>query len=136
MEIIVAKDIAEKDFERFGELNYLDFDLEGANEKDVASFESNKRVIVKAIMNGSLRIEDDGRATYLPITSTDKSPIKFNKPEGAHLMEMDRRDQKESVGKMMVLLGAITGQPAKRFANMQKNPDLNVCLAVGTLFLA
>lgn len=130
----VAKEVAEQEFNRMGELNYLDFDVSEMKQEEVEAFYDLKRVVVNAICKGWLVIDDAGVPTYTPVNSSDNSPVVFYKPQGKEFMESDRKKANEYVGRTYAAMGSWTKQHASRFANMSENPDLKVCKALFQLF--
>lgn len=131
---VVAKEMAEVEFNRMGELNFLDFDVSEMKPEEVEQFNNLKRVIVNAIIKGWLIITDEGTPVYTPVNSTDSSPLTFHKPQGKEFMEADRKKTNELVARTYAAMGAWTKQPATRFVNMAENPDLKVCKALFQLF--
>lgn len=131
----IAPEVAEQEFKRFADSMALDVDVSAMDDEDRKGFEQQKRLIVRAICHGGLVINDNGEPVYTTSRGKDPVTVCFHEPEGAVLMAMDRKGQKENVGKMYVTMGEMTKQPAKVFANM-KMADLKVCMAIFTLFLA
>ena len=131
----ISKEMAEQEFDRFGELMDLDFDTSFMDEDDRKGFEQSKRRLVRAIMVGSMIIDDEGRPVFTPQRAGQEvNAITFNEPTGATYMAMDRKKKTEDMGKMMALMADYTKTSAGLFAKM-KNADFKVCLAVTTLFL-
>jgi hypothetical protein len=131
----ISVEMAEQEFERFGEAMDLDFDTSFMDEEDRKGFEGSKRRIVKAIMSGAMIINDEGCPVYTPQRAQgDVNPITFYEPTGATYMAMDRKKKTEDMGKMMALMADYTQTSSGLFAKM-KNADFKVCLAVTTLFL-
>jgi hypothetical protein len=130
----ITKDFAEMEFTRFCEAMDIDNTPDNMTEEDYQSFLGQKSKVVRAIMRGSLFVNDDGEPVYT--TQRDKEPRKltFYEPEGKNLMVMDKKKRDEDVTKMFATLGSMTKTSASTFASM-KMSDLKVCLAVGVLFL-
>lgn len=131
----IAPDVAEQEFIRFTDAMALDVDTAAMDDDDRKGYEQQKRHIIRAICRGDLVINDAGEPVYTTSRSKDPVTVCFHEPEGSALMAMDRKGQKENIGKMYVTMGEMTKQPAKVFANM-KMADLKVCMAIFTLFLA
>lgn len=131
----ISPEMAEQEFNRFGEAMDLDFDVSVMDEDDAKGFEQAKRRIVKAITSGAMVINEDGSPVYTPQrVQGDVNPITFYEPTGATYMAMDRKKKTEDMGKMMALMADYTQTSSGLFSKM-KNADFKVCLAVTTLFL-
>lgn len=120
---IVARDVAQAEFERFLEF----YDLE------VPDDEAARELVLKHIMLGAIEIDDTATLTFNTRREPSKS-ITFREPTGAVLMAMDKRKSNEDIAKTYVAMAEMTSEPAKVFSEM-KISDLKVCLAVFTLFL-
>ena len=131
----VSQEVAEAEFARFGDAMDLDFDVSVMDDDDKAGFETQKRRVVRAIMKGSLVVNDKGEPVYTPQRVESAEPITFFEPRGGALMAMDRRKKNEDVAKMYALMGEMTKVPARTYSSMPM-ADLKVCQAVVTLFLA
>jgi len=132
----ISREMAEQEFERFGEAMDLDFDVSFMEDEDRKGFEVAKRRIVSAIMSGAMVVNDDGCPIYTPQREEggDANPNTYYEPTGATYMAMDRKKKTEDMGKMMALMADYTKTSSGLFGKM-KNADLKVCLAVTTLFL-
>lgn len=129
----VSAEVAEAEFERFVEAMDLDVDPKGMDDEDRASFTSAKRRFVAAVQAGRLTVDEKGRPVFTPSMGTT-DPITFNEPTGASLMAMDQKKRGHEIGKLFAAIADMTGQPVVRFSKMAKR-DLNVCIAIGGLFL-
>jgi hypothetical protein len=135
-EPVVARGVAEEEFERFISGNGLSVP-EKMDAKDRRSFEESKRRIVEAIMSGSVVIdENDGDvvAVFTPAVSKDKTPLVFREPEGHAFMAMDSESPDHNVRKGHAFLASLTQQDKSRFSKL-KARDWKVCDALGGLFL-
>jgi hypothetical protein len=131
----VADDVAEAEFERFGEAMDLDFDKSHMDEEDKKGFDDLKRIILRALKDGSLVVNDDGCPVYKPKhPDSGDGPITFNEPKGAALKETDKKKKGHDVGKTYAFAAAMTGENESRFSNMASR-DLKVCLAIVNLFM-
>lgn len=130
----IALEVAEAEFARFVDLMAIDVDESKMSEETLEGFNTQKGRIVRAICNGHLTINDDGEPTFTPQRVKEQSAITFFEPTGASLMAMDRKKQNEGVGKMFSTMADMTKTSPKTFSKM-KVPDLNVCLAITSLFL-
>lgn len=130
----ISEDMATSEFDRLVDALYLD--LHDLDDKESKDFEGHKRTIVKAISNGSLVINDEGFPIYTPVRSDDKEPITFYEMTGSNLIDMDKGKENENIKKLFSVMQSITKKPTGCFAKMKKNPDLKVCIAIATLFLA
>ncbi len=130
----VSREVAEADFHRFCDMMDLDVDPRGMDDEDRKSFESAKRRLVDAIIEGHLVIDEKGQPVYTPRRGSDVTPITFAEPTGASYMAMDTKKKNHDVAKLFATMADMTGQPIQRFAKMQ-NRDLKICQAVALLFL-
>ena len=130
----VDKETALADFDRFTSTMDLDVETDDMDQDDLQSFEDVKAKVVKALMAGTLVVDDKGQPCYTPTGMPDANRIVFYEPTGASLMAMDQRKESQNVGKMMVLMGDITKTTANVFTAMPMR-DLKVCQAITTLFL-
>lgn len=129
----VAPEVCETYFEQFVEAMDLDVDPVGMDDEDKTSFVNAKRVMIAAMMDGSLVINDDGEPVYTP-KKGHTDPITFHEPTGASYMAMDSKKKGHDVGKVYATMADITRCPATRFAKMA-NRDVKVCQAIIALFL-
>jgi len=130
----VAPEVAESEFDRFVEAMDLEVNKEGMDAEDRQSFDNAKAIFLRAVMAGSLVVNDDGEPVFRPTTVEGAEPITFHEPEGANLMAMDTQKRTHDFGKIHHFLAGITRTNPKRFAQM-KNRDLKVCHAIAGLFL-
>lgn len=135
----INEETANVEFARWCSLMDLDHKFEDSSmdEDDRRGADRTKRTIVRAIMAGSLSIDEDGVATFTPQSrkTPDQTPIVFDEPTGADIRAMDSRKDREMIAKMHAVLGSWTKQNAKRYAQMAKR-DLAVCEALFVAFLA
>ena len=134
MKSLVAKEVAEQDFNRFADSMDLDIDPVGMDAEDKKGFEQQKDRIIAAIQSGSLVINDSGEPVFTPQRTKGADAITFYEPTGASLMAMDRKKKTEDIGKLYASMGEMTRTHASTFSKM-KMPDLKVCMAITTLFL-
>jgi hypothetical protein len=131
----VPTELAEQEFDRFLEAMDLAYkcDPSKMDAEDNKALDKHKLVIVTAIERGNLVIDEKGQPIFTPSTGGD--PITFFEPEGASFMASDTVKSGKDVEKTNAVLGAMTQQPAKRFAQM-KGRDYKVCQSIFILFLA
>lgn len=127
-------EVAEVEFNRFVETMNLDVQDSALNDEDKTSLALNRRRMLLAIEGGSLVIDGNGIPVYTPQRSANCEPITFYEPTGASLMAMDRKKTGADVGKMFTIMADFTKTDEKRFAGL-KVSDLNVCMAIATLYL-
>ena len=102
--------------------------------KDLQSFKSAKRVIIRAMRMEHLVINEKGEPRYTPqLGNTDT--ITFHEPTGATYLAMDQKKKGHDIGKMFASMGDQTHTSAGRFSSMNAR-DLKVCQALIVLFLA
>lgn len=130
----VITEVAEEEFSRWSEAMDLDLDTDKMDAEDRTAFDKQKRRIVTAIERGNLVIESDGTAVFSPSRSDVEGPIRFNEPDGAALMAMDKGKKNHDVAKTYAVMGEITGLPAKTFARL-RGSDSKVALAIFALLM-
>lgn len=135
MEQKVAHDVALDEFNRFCESMDIDNNTEAMTEEDAKSFEEPKGVIIRAIMEGSLLINDDGEPEYTPKNSPKVGNLTFREPNGADYMAMDRKKEGQNIAKMWTLAESVTKSAPGTIANL-RNRDLKVVRAIMQLFMA
>lgn len=133
-EPVIAREVAEAEFDRFVEVMDIEANTTGMDEEDKKGFLEQKDRIVKAVMSGALIVNDAGEPVYTPARTKDADSLTFHEPTGASLMAMDRKKKTEDVGKMYATMGDMTKTHANTFSKM-KMPDLKICMAITTLFL-
>lgn len=132
---IVAREVAENEFNRFCDDMDIDRDLSKMDEDDTKGFNDNKELIVNAIMDGRLVLNDDSEPVYTPKRGKDSNPLTFREPTGATFMAMDRKKSGQDVGKMIALMDEIT-RSAPGTCSRLKGVDFKVARSIVTLFLA
>lgn len=136
MTVKIANDMAEVEFKRFADAMYLDIDENEMSEDEKSDFSSHKKTIIKALCNGSLIINEGGNPVYSPVRGDSNESITFHEIDGATLIDMDKGKPNENMRKMFSMMQSLTKKPVGYFGKMKKNPDLKVCIAISTLFLA
>lgn len=132
----VDRQTAENEFDRFLDSMDIDGDTSQMSEEDRNGFQSQRQTVISAIMKGHLVINESGEPVLEPRTvEVPDGRITFHEPQGASYMAMDMKKKGHDVGKMFALMGEMTKQPPKVFANM-KQRDLKICQAISVLFLA
>jgi hypothetical protein len=135
-ECVVAREVAEIEFDRFCEAMDLDVDASRMDEDDRGGLEKLRAKFVRSIMRGILTLDEEGIPTvHLQCPVGDVSKVMFPEPTGDTLLAMDKGKQNQNVGKMFSMMGAMTSNPPHVFAKMKKR-DLDVCTAVTQLFLS
>lgn len=133
---IVARDVAESEFDRFCDSMDIDHDTSKMTEEDAKGFNEQKEYVVKAIMDGRLVIASDGKPEYTP--SHEDSPrntLVFHEPNGGTYAAMDRQKSGNDVGKMLALMDAMTKSAPGTCAKLT-GIDFKTSRALTVLFLA
>lgn len=127
-EHVVDQETAEGEFDRFIELNEIDADESTMDDEDLPFYKKQRRRMVRAIMDGSLTIDEDGCPEYTPQhrDTRNTNPLKFRPRSGASLMASDAKKQSHQVAKSYAIMGDMTQQDPKRFANMAGR-DIKIC---------
>lgn len=135
----ITLETAEFEFERFLEANDLDFDPEKMDEESKDSFLSQKEKIVKAIMKGSLIINDDGEPVFTPRPGAlpeGTETLTFHERTGATLIAMDKvKGKNATMQKTYNMMANITQTHPSVFVKM-KGSDIKLCEALFALLMA
>lgn len=132
---VVAREVAEAQFDKFCDDMDIDRNVDKMKEKDAEGFLEQKEIIVEAMIEGRLMLNEDSEPVYTPKRTTVANPLTFREPSGADLMAMDRKKAGEDVGKMFALMDSITKSVPGTCSKL-KGPDRKVAQAITVLFLA
>lgn len=135
MDFTIDKETALVEFNRFVsamDLSVNETDMDNDDKKD---FRLQKDRVVHAIMRGALVVNESGECVFTPTRVEDAKPITFYEPRGSALYAMDRKSKGADIGKFYAAMADITKTSVKTFSDMRM-VDLNVCMAITTLFLA
>lgn len=133
----VSEDVALSEFNRFCETMDLDVAEARMDAGDLKSFKEARHILVRAIMAGSLVVDDKGQPVYTPKTAhpaLDGGTITFYEPTGASFMSMDTKKREEEVAKTFGIMASMTHLPEHVFSKMPQR-DLKVCRTIVMLFL-
>lgn len=133
-EQVVAQEVAEDEFNRFCDSMDIDNNTEAMTEEDEKSFKGPKETIIRAIMQGSLIVNDDGEPVYTPRNSPKVGELTFREPNGADYMAMDRKKDGQNISKMWAMADAVTKSTPGAISNL-RNRDLKVVQAIMQLFM-
>lgn len=135
MEDVVAKEVAEAEFERLCDSHGVAHDESTMSADELDDFSKLKARIVKPIQAGRLTIGDGGEATYSPETP-GVGPLTFRHATGATFIAMDGRDGKQPGQNTRLQLGITElTRSAPGTVSKLRVPDMNVCAALVNLFL-
>jgi len=131
----VATEVAEAEFDRF--LEAMDLaakcDAKGLDPDDLKSFAETQRVVIEAIEQGHLVIDEDGCPVYTP--KAGGSPLRFHEPTMEDLIVMDQVKKGRDVEKQAKLLAQLTSVDGPVIRKL-KQRDIRVLNALLVLFLA
>lgn len=131
---VLAREVAESEFDRFCDDMDIDSDIAKMSEEDAKGFNSQKEILIKAFMDGRLVLNDDSEPVYTPKRSGFQNPLTFREPTGADLMAMDRKKDGQSIGKMFSMMDSVTKSVPGTCSKL-KGPDLKAAQAVMSLFM-
>ena len=133
---VVAKEVAESEFDRFVERMDLDVDTSIMDEEDVTAFNRQKSRIIKAMMAGTLVINENGEAAYVPQheRSKYKELITFREHSGASVMATDNKKKNQNVAATFAMMADMTGLHPGTFAGLVGS-DIKICMAIFTLLM-
>ena len=135
---VIDQKTAEAEFERYCEVNDIDYDINAMKDDDKASFEPIKNRFIKACKRG--RVKVSGRDLKYTISDFSVSPFRGNEViigrcSGHAFMGMDGYKDTQSVHKMNGFLSAMTGQEVSFFAKIDGS-DWLFFRDIALLFLA
>ncbi|MCQ2087882.1 MAG: hypothetical protein MJZ37_07500 [Bacilli bacterium] len=120
-EIVIAEEIAEKDFTAWCEANEIDCDVNMMSDEEKKDFEPLKKRIVKAIMEGRCEVDDDQLSYTLGNYESDNltgKVIKIKSPTGKLFLGTDGYKETQSVHKLHGAMSALTGLDVGYFGLM------------------
>ena len=129
--IKVDAETARAELERFLELADTDTAPPDAKARD--DFAQLSHVVVRAIMQGRITVDERGLPTVHPRTE-GHHPVVFKEPTGATLVATDSKGADRDVAKTFAAMSDQTGTPIKHFS-MMHGKDVTLCTAVFSLFL-
>lgn len=131
-EEVVAREVAEAEFERLAEAMDLDVDEESmSDEDDRKGLRSARDGFVRAVMRGKLAVNEAGEPV---VTTAEGEELIFHEPTPDVLAQADKAKEGKNVSKMLLMMGAMTGTSASKFGKM-KMRDFKTCQTVVQLFL-
>lgn len=135
-ENVVAREVAEEEFDRFADEMDLDLDTSSMDAEDLTAFNKQKNRLVRAIERGSLVINENGEAVYTPQNAGSKhhDPITFHERTGASLMAMDGKKKGHDVAKTYAVMADMCKVHPSTFAGL-KGTDVKVCEALFALLM-
>lgn len=127
----VSQEVAEAEFERF--CTMLDAYSTAAmysSAEDLEAFNSAKAQFVRAVMAGSLVVDDEGVPVYTPTTpGWEHGPIRFPEPTVGQQRKLDREKQDAGVSRTILLISTVTGLAPSNIDKLMQR-DKRVCDAV------
>lgn len=132
----IDKEMAELEFKRFIQRWDIDDDFDSMSPESFEAFEDQKRIIIRAVMNGRAIFNDDGTIDYemnTPAFQTEKYTIRM--PKGRDMNKMDDYKERQQQHKINAVIASVTGLSPKIISEMEMI-DLRFAQSVLTLFLA
>ena len=132
----ISHDMAEHDFERFADFWDVDTDVEHMTVEDRDSFETEKRRIIRSIISGRTRINDEGNVEYTMREAVGSyEQMIFKIPRGEAYISMDKHKERQSMHKIYSVVSSMTGVPSVIISRMHGN-DSKFAVGMAILFLA
>lgn len=128
----VAKEVAEKDFERMCEANRISFDTSELDDEERAEFDEIRGRIVLDICSGRLAVDGDGRPVYTP---PNGKSITFHPATGATLMALETHPKGKDVSNLIAAMADMTHTDRSTFSKLAAT-DFKACCRIANLFLA
>jgi hypothetical protein len=127
----VASEVAESEFERMCDAHRIKHDVE-RDEAELAEWQGIRAPIVRALMEGTLIVDEGGLPTYTP-AGGGKS-ITFHKATGATYMALETYAASKNIQNMAAAMAEMTHVPVGTFSALEAL-DFQVCMRLGKLFL-
>ena len=129
-------EMAELEFNRFAESMDLYFDLNEMDSEDQTAFNKQKGRITRAIVKGSLVINELGEAVFTPDNKKSKhtDAITFHERSGASLMAMDGKKKNHDVAKTYAVMADMCNTHPSTFAKLM-GEDVKICEALFALLM-
>jgi len=136
MEIVIAREVAELEFDRFIDAMDILIDTTKLDAEDLTGYTKQKDRIVEAVCRGDLVFNEDGEAVYTPSHKKSKhtDPITFHERTGASLMAMDGKKKGHDVAKTYAILGNMCAVHPNVFAGLVGR-DVKLCEALFALLM-
>ncbi|HKY40787.1 MAG TPA: hypothetical protein VJN18_32855 [Polyangiaceae bacterium] len=112
----IAKEVAEKEFEKLCVSRRIETDITTFNEREKAIFNARKADMLRLMMAGTLVLNEQGDPVYTP-SLKDAKPLTFHRVTGAVLMEADNITG--SVERLLVLATALTKSVPGELAKLE-----------------
>lgn len=127
----VGIEVAEAEFDRFVDEMDLDLDSSKLDAEDLTAFNKQHGRVIRAIIKGSLVINENGEAEYTPANprSRVQDTIVFHERTGASLMAMDGKKKGHDVAKSYAVMADMCKVHPNVFAGLV-GVDVRVCEAV------
>lgn len=103
----VSKEVALDEFERLAKASDIDVDTSDMNEEAAKATEEMSAALIKAIKNGRLAVDEEGRAV---LVTTDGTSMTFRKPLGRDLVLVASSTNVEDINRF---ISSLTGQDTK-----------------------
>jgi len=133
-DLVVAKEVAEDDFDRMCEA--VDLETDDFDAEDQAKFDGFKARIVRGVCRGQIVISEVGLPTVtLKYPVGEIQSVAFRFPTGGSLEAIGDTKKTNNVTKGWKVLEDLTGVPSSIFGKMRTKPDLAACEALVALFL-
>lgn len=131
-ELVVDKDTAENDFQRWADHHDLDTDWDDLHPDDTAALLSSKRVLVRAITKGQFKVGEDGSGTFVSKAETE---YKIRSQGGKTYAASDTKKSGQDFAKAAAMFGKISGTNSQELVKMEHESDVKIGVALVALFL-
>ena len=130
---VVAAEVAENEFDRLCELRRVSTEVGDMNEEEATAFAELRKKLVRAVMRGTLVIDEAGVATYTPPVAGAK-PFAFKNLTAASLIGSNGKQQ-DNMSRTLQIIAAMTERAPAEVARLAI-PDLKMCGSIVTLFMS
>lgn len=131
----VCNDKAEAEFARFTTALRAKVNTSRMSDQQRRDFENNREVVLDALKDGSLTVDDAGQPSYTPSCTYPNGPIVFRKPTGKTLIAANGlSSETEGIAMSFKMLAQITQQNRADLETLELS-DLAVPLAMLAILL-
>lgn len=132
----ISREFAEQEFDRFAESMDLDFNPVHMDAEDLTAFNKQKERFIRAIINGSLSINENGEAIYMPRNRNSKhdKELTFHERTGATVIAMDSMKKGQDIRKTYAAMAEMCRTHPNTFSGLV-GIDIKVCETIFALLM-
>jgi len=129
----IAREVAEIEFARLCDAHRIEHDEAELDEAELDEWKAIKAPIVRALMAGTLIVDESGLPTYTPPGAS--RGVTFHKATGATFIALETYAGAKNLQNTIAAMAELTHSDRSEFAKMEA-PDFQACLRLTKLFLS